>query len=132
MRCLAFAVAVTTSVVLAACATTPRVSSESLAKADSLSVVLQCDSLPGNPGFTKPLQLRRSNGMLSLVTGSPGKGDFERWDVVVSLDGAVTITGEYIQSTPEIKKVQMTGTINDTALIASGTRGPRKCLVKSV
>lgn len=93
----------------------------------SLEAVLECQGIEGGEGFNRQVALSLQEGRLSLLRGTPGELGYEKWDGQVNEDGAVNLTGEYIEGSLNLKPVSFTANVEGGVVTGSGTRGPREC-----
>lgn len=94
-------------------------------------VSLTCDVFSGNDGFTREIPLTGGNGVYTWNRGAKDTERYEFWEMKLDGGNGFTLTGEYIEGAPELKAVSFTGTVVGKVVSGEGTRGPRKCTIKS-
>lgn len=91
---------------------------------------LSCGGVGSAPGFERSYVLFVQDGILSFSKGDTGAAGSEFWYGTVEADGSITAEGSYIDTPGQEKSITFTGSLTETTLDLSGTRGPRECTVK--
>lgn len=94
----------------------------------SSGAVVICSALGGSAAFQRTYSPVLQGMQISLSNGDwrEKKSTYEVWQGSIE-KGRVSITGQYIEGGPEVKKIEMIGTVQDNWLVAAGRRGPRVC-----
>lgn len=92
--------------------------------------VLKCSALSGSSAFTRNLPLTEVGNRLVFRGGDwqERTAEFEVWEAAI-IEDRVYISGRYVEGGPELKPIEMVGTILDGTLVAAGQRGPRICSI---
>jgi len=81
-------------------------------------------------GFERSYVLFVKNGILSFSKGDAGTPGSEFWSGDVAADGTISVKGTYMDTPNNETAINFTGSLTETTLELSGTRGPRTCTAK--
>jgi hypothetical protein len=89
---------------------------------------LSCSALGASAAFIRQVEPILDGDTISLKRGDwqNEAAGFEVWEGRV-VNGAVKISGRYIEGGADVKVVELVGTLSDGSIIAAGQRGPRTC-----
>lgn len=90
-------------------------------------LVIHCSAVGSKKSFTREYDLFQENGEWALYRSNPMSAPFEKWNMNISSEGLVSISGEYQEGGDGFKSVSFSGIVFDGILIANGQRGPRTC-----
>jgi hypothetical protein len=96
-----------------------------------LVLTVDCAALSTSAGFVREMTLKGGEGTYAVTNGQPGQHRYEHWEMTVDPTGAIDISGEYIEGTPDVKQVTFQGVVKDGVLEGKGKRGPRPCTIRA-
>ena len=88
---------------------------------------LECGGVGSAPGFERSYVLYAEGNALTFIKGYPGELGYESWSGTISDTGSVTLEGTYEDTPGQPRDISFSGSLTETSLNLSGTRGPREC-----
>jgi peptidoglycan/LPS O-acetylase OafA/YrhL len=100
-----------------------------LVTSKTVRIALSCSALsPANPEFNRVYTGAIRDGQFVLLRGKAGASGYEQWSGELGSNGAITITGTYIEGdVDEVKQLSLAGTGDGQTYKVQGARGPRNC-----
>jgi len=92
---------------------------------------LNCSAAGIHPPFTRRYPVNFDGSSLSMTRGERGGAYYEVWQGVAD-NNEIKITGEYIEGTDELKKIEFMLRVDEKGFEGRGLRGPRDCAVSLV
>jgi poly(beta-D-mannuronate) lyase len=86
---------------------------------------LICEPVGNSPGFSTPIGFVVRDGRFRTTRGTPGRDGFEEMAGTLTPEGHVAVTGTYLAT--GAKPIAYDGRLDETRIVASGQRGPRRC-----
>lgn len=105
------------------------IASKSNSPQSSISGVLRCGPSGDHPPFERRMDITVSEDNLHARRGDwrQREGGFEVWHGKIASNGQVSVTGQYREGPPDIKAVELNGSLRNGTVALSGRRGPREC-----
>lgn len=96
-----------------------------------IMLTMDCAALSSSEGFSREILLTGADGAYTYQLGEKASGRYEFWNLEVTAPDTFTISGEYVEGSPDLKTLEFSGTVADGSLSGEGRRGPRVCTVQS-